>query len=178
MSAGGATNPRRVFPSDGVIAASSPHSTPVPAEVFRGERSASGVRRTGPAAPLCAACSDSSGVRPCAEISDVIVSGSTPACVTGSESSAVVPPTSRSASAPAASAVPASVRRASGAKSTASVSPATRIGCAPPDQAASMRRLSAGEGRSPTMEASLARISAATVMPKVYAGAKRARILI
>ena len=81
------------------------------------------------------------------------------------------------ASAPAASAVPASVRRASGAKSTAPVSPATRIGCAPPDQAASMRRLRAGEGRSLTREVSLARISAATVMPKVYAGAKRARIL-
>ena len=178
MSAGGASNPRRVLPSDGVMAASSPHSTPVPAEVFSDEMCANGVRRIGPAAPLCVACRVAPGVRPCAAIRDVIVSGSIPACVTGSERSAVVPPTRRSASALAASAVLASVCRASGAKSTASVSPATRIGCAPPDQAASMRRRRAGEGWTPTREESLARISAATVMPKVYAGAKRARIHI
>ena len=178
MSAGGASNPRRVLPSDGVIAASSPHSTAMPAAVRPAERSANGVRCTGPAAPLCAAYRVSSGVRPCAAIRAVIVSGSIPACVMGSERSAVVPPTRRSASALAVSAVAAPVCRASGANSTASVSPATRIGCAPPAQAASMRRRRAGEGWSPTREESLARISAATVIPKVYAGAKRARIHI
>lgn|GEM_PF-5854059 len=177
MSAGGASNPRRTLPSDGLIAASSPHSTPVPAEAFPDERSESGVRRTGPAVPKCAAWSATSGARPCAAINAVIVSGSRPAWVTGSERSAVVPPTRRSASAAAASAVPASVGSASGAKSTDRVSPATRIGCAPPAQATSMRRLRAGEGRSPTSEESPARISAATVMVRVYAGAKRARIL-
>ena len=51
-----------------------------------------------------------------------------------------------------------------------------RMGWAPPDQAASISRVRAGEGLPFVSDSGSARISAAIVMPKVYAGAKRARI--
>ena len=162
-------------PSDAVTAASSPHSI----------RSTSplvtcwiGWSSTGPADPFHAAASVRSGVRPCAAMSAVIVSGSIPAWVAGRMRRAVVPPTSSAASRAAAAASVVAVPRASGARLSSPARPETRIGWAPPDQAASISRVRAREALGASAERGSVRIRAATVMPKVYAGAKRARIFV
>ena len=169
-------------PSDAVTAASSPHSirSTSPLAPCAAPLTACwiGWRSTGPADPFHAAASVRSGVRPCAAMSAVIVSGSIPAWVAGRRRRALVPPTSSAASRAAVVASVAAVPRASGARFSSPARPETRIGWAPPDQAASISRVRAREAPGAPAERGSVRIRAATVMPKVYAGAKRARIFI
>ena len=172
MSAGGASYASDARPSEGLTAPSSPHSncTSVPSEP------SIGVRRIGPASPFHEATSTRSPSRPCAAISAVIVSGSTPAWLSGRVMTAVVPATSLSASAATALNSPEEVTRLKVGAASPVERPEIRIGCAPPDQAASTSRESSGRATPGAVGAPETAMCAATVMPKVYGSAKRARI--
>jgi hypothetical protein len=109
-------------------------------------------------------------------MSAVIVSGSTPAWVSGSVITAVVPATSLSASAATAENSPERVARLKVGATSPSSRPEIKIGCAPPDQAASTSRDSSGRATNGVGFDSETMMCAATVMLKVYGSAKRARI--
>lgn len=105
-----------------------------------------------------------------------MVSGSIPAWLIGSVMIAVVPATSFTASATTAAKSAEGVTRLRVGAGSPGASPEIRIGCAPPDQAASTNRERSGRFASASLGAPEMMMWAATVMAEVYGSAKRARI--